>query len=194
MSSLGGCVDFREPLWDASEGKLIAIPFRDLTEDKNRRWYGESKRGVQLIRFFREWSENEHVANFVIPGDEQRVIRSVTEWLDNRIRPRDWRRITAGIEVDFLLIGEIIEFRLKQPNDVNVYRGSARMNYRIISAVTGKTVYSTPVSREVRFPIEQELEIPLTNMDQKSVKLIEIGLVKGLGGKLGKDLYGYYKH
>jgi hypothetical protein len=193
VALVSGCADFVPPRWDASELRLVAVPFRDSTADRNQRWYGESERGRALVRHFRLWAEENGVGRFVVGTDEERISRAVANWLEPRIRPEDWRRILTGVDADVVLLGEIVEFRLRQPNDVNIFRGTAKMQYQLVAVRTGKTVYNTPTPRDVEYPEPGKVRAPFMEFDPDNAKKVEFGLAQALGALLGKDLYGYYR-
>jgi hypothetical protein len=185
---------FVEPRYDVGGSRILALPFADHTVRHNR-WYGESARGRLVIAEFYRWCDRDVVGSFVPGDDAARVVRDVTNWREDRISPEDWRSLAAGTGADLVVIGEIVEFRHRQPNDVNVYFGSAAMTYRVISAATGKTLYETTAPRTVEYPVHDEIAIPYAELDPTSnVKRIEAGLVARLGERLGRDLYGYYDH
>ncbi len=192
---VSGChFGFVEPRFDVRERKLLVIPLRDLTARVNQRWYGESARGDAVRRAFLEWAESQAVGIFLRGSAAEEIIRNVSQWLEERIRPRDWQRLLAGVDVDLVLLGRITEFRHKQPNDINIYRGSAKMEYELIDAVTGQTVYETPGEREVFYPRRDEVDIPFMDLDvANNIRKIEVGLQRELGARLGKGLYGYYE-
>lgn len=192
LSFLTGCSSFHRPRFDVGERTLLVIPFRDLTAPRNTRWYGESARGIAVVRYFMNWAEKDAVGRFAGGPGARRVVAAVRDWLQDEIRASDWRKLLTGVDADLVLIGEITEFNLKQPSDVNIYRGSAKMEYRLIDAATGRTVDRTPSPREVSFP-EPEMANVVFDMDVGQTKRrIEEGLRRALGERLGKDLYGYY--
>ena len=190
-SLLSGCEDFQKPVWDASDKRVLIVPF---SEPDEKLWYGWSRRGQYVVRYFKNWVEDNWATDNLVMGEAaEPFIQKVSEWNNKVLRAKDWRELSRGLDSDVLVIGEIADFRHKQPNDVNIYQGSAELRYHIIECATGKERYEN--TREVKFPVQGETDIPFSAMDyHNNPKKIEKGLLKMLGERLGKDLYGYYNH
>ena len=190
-----GCHSFQDPLYDARYKRLVIVPFRDRTAPRNFSWYGQSERGRHIVRFLEEWAQSEAAEHEILRGeDADRVVRSIENWPKDRIRPSDWRKILAGVDVDLVLLGEIVEFRHKQPGDLNILRGSAKFDYRLVDAGDGRRAYRSPASREVRYPRQGETDIPISELGVRNPRKVERGIVRAIAERLGKDLFGYYEH
>ncbi|MBI4587053.1 MAG: hypothetical protein HY717_23825 [Planctomycetes bacterium] len=189
MVFLCGCREFTDPKFDLGDRKLIVVPFR---EPAAKLWYGASPRGQGLAEAFRMWVENEWASNFDDSPEAAEAVRNLANWTGDKIITEDWKRLLIEVEADALIIGEILEFKHKQPNDVNIFQGSAKMKYEVINCRTGKPLYRSP-EREVKFPVQGETDVPISVFEyQNKPQEIELGLIRTLGERLGKDLYGYY--
>lgn len=185
------CTEFQKPRWDASEYRLFVVPFREL-KAKNRDWYYWSQNGAEVVAHFKSWVENNWDSNIVDDSVARELQEKIYRWTGDMTR-EDWGKLTVGAPFDIILVGEIEKLSLRQPGDVNLHRGSATMRYSIYEAGTGRRFYSSG-PREVKFPKQQEFEIPISvlEFDDKE-PWIRHNLLKSLGERIGKDLYGYIK-
>ena len=185
------CTDFQKPRWDASEKRLFAVPFRELNA-RNRDWYYWSQNGADVVAHFKSWVENNWVSNIVDDSVGPGFQRKIRRWTGD-LTPKNWGELTVGAPFDIILVGEIETLSLKQPGDVNLLRGSATMRYSIYEAGTGRRLYFSG-RRDVRFPKQQEFEIPTSILEFDKEPWIRRNLLKSLGELIGKDLYGYVRH
>lgn len=188
-----GCSDFQKPLWDASDVRLLAIPFRDTTVRRDD-WYLHSARGRAVVQYFKNWVEENYYSLLEEPDDHIELLEKIDRWVDATISREDWAELTSDAEFDAVLVGEITEFRFQQPRDTNYYRPSAEFRYRVIQCRTGRTLYRSDERRVDTSPRGED-QIPISYMDFEERKpFLERSLLRAMGARLGKDLYGYYSY
>ncbi len=187
LFGLCGCRHYQRPKYDVGEQILLMVPFRDLSVAHGH-GFGESSRGKKLIESLRSWADKNGTPVYAPTRDADRVVRALTDWPSNEVSPKDWERLLKGVEVDLVLLGEILEFRLKDPQSVNFYMGTVAAQFWLIRASSGQEVYR---STEIRltYPKGTEMEPPMTDFGAKPED-IEKGLIRVLGDRIGKDLYG----
>ncbi len=187
MSCLCGCHHYQKPKFDLDERTLLMVPLRDLSVPHGH-GFGESARGKKVIEYMRSWGERNGTPVYTPARDADRVVRALTEWPAEEVTPEDWERLLKGIDVDLVLLGEIQEFRLKDQQTVNFYKGTVTAQFWLIRASNGQEIYR---SNEINlsYPKGTEMEPPLTDFGTKPED-VEKGLIRALGDRIGKDLYG----
>ena len=189
-SCLTGCFpEYHAARYNVEDHKILVVPFRE-PRVKAHSWYGWSKRGEKMVQYFKGWVSQNWSANFVTGPEEHRVVDAIENWRSDIIEPREWQRLGRDGDFDFFLVGDLIDFRVQQPEDINVFRGTSGMRYRLIYRRTGKTAFEYQLADLATFGDIDN--IPYTVLDKNSEKRIENGLLKELAERLGKDLYGYY--
>ena len=193
LAGLPSCRSFEKPKFDVNDRYLLLVPFRDLSVPHGH-GYGESDRGVKVIEAFRNWAEKNCDPRLSEPAATNAVIRSLREWTrEGKPTFKDWKNLLAGLpgHVDLILIGEIQEFRLRDPKSIGFFKGTVKAVYSLINSRTGREEYrSTPVSLEYPAP-KGDIEVPMSEFGTKPEE-IEKGLIHVLGQQIGKDLFGYY--
>lgn len=189
-SGLTGCFpEYHPPRYNVEDRQILVLPFRESGE-RSQDWYGWSPRGEKLVDYFKAWVSQNWSPNFVLGDEEHRVFEKVRDWRSKNIESGDWRRLGRDGDFDFFLVGDIVRFRMQQPQDINVYRGSSLMSYRLIRRRTGKVAFEHTLPDPVTYG-DQDM-MPITSLDRNSADRIERGLLQELAERLGKDLYGYY--
>lgn len=68
-----------------------------------------------------------------------------------RNRNTDWRKLAAALKADYLLLGEIRDYRLRDKGALTSWRGTMVLDYRVVDVAKGSTVISVP-GRTFHFP------------------------------------------
>ena len=63
----------------------------------------------------------------------------------------DWRAVGVAAKADYLLIGNIREYRLREPKDLTTRRGTLAVEYRVLDVATGADVLLVPM-RTFHYP------------------------------------------
>jgi hypothetical protein len=121
----------------------------------------------------------------------ERILRLVFDWRKDRIRGKDWTKLTAGTGIKYVLYGEVEKLSLRNPARIGVMEPTVTVSYRVVDAVRGKLVFEE-VRTRVRYGESDPTEtFPLDfeeNIDRAKKRLLA-----KLGRRIGKDLYGYYE-
>lgn len=186
---LCGCRNFEKPKYDVDDRRILLVPFRDLAV-KHGHGFGESERGRRAVEAFRNWTEKNASPDFADRQTTEQVVRELREWPKDALTPMDWKKLTIGIDTDLVLLGEIRKLRTTDPKSVGFYKGEIVGGYFLIDTRTGREAYrSTEIKLE--YPPPKNVDIPITQFGAEPEEIVQ-GLLKALGEKVGKDLYGYY--
>ena len=189
LVALSGCSGYVKPRFDVGDRKLLLIPFRDY-KARYQTGYGESPRGKKVLEEFRNYTEKTFVLNLCEGKDAQNLLRTLQEWPKEKVSTSDWRKLLAGVDTDFVLLGNILDIQYQDPKTVGMWKGTIRGNYSLINSKTGGVAYkSTELALE--YPKLTELDLPIPEFGAKQED-IEKGLLKEFGERIGKDLFGYY--
>ena len=165
------------------------VPFRDLAA-RYGHGYGESERGRKVIDAFRNWTEKNFEPRFTDPRSTEAVVRELREWTGETFTALDWKQMLRGIDADLVLVGDILALETRDPTSIGFLKGRIEARYSVIRALSGREVYrSTPIRLE--HPPPREMERLLSEFGTKPEE-VERALLRLLGEKVGKDLYGYY--
>jgi hypothetical protein len=190
-SCLTGCFpEYHKARYNVEDRRILVVPFRE-PQIKAHSWYGWSDRGRKLTQYFKAWVSRDWSPNFVTGEESHDILKKIEDWRSNVIEPREWQRLGRDGDFDLFLIGDLVDFRVQQPEDINVYRGTSSMRYRLIHRRTGRTAFEYKLADPATFG---DLDhIPYTVLDKNGEQRIENGLLRELAERLGKDLYGYYE-
>jgi hypothetical protein len=183
---LFGCRTFEKPKFDVADRRILLVPFRDLALPHGH-GYGESPRGRRVIENFRHWTEKNFEPRF---ADGEAVVRALREWTKEKITSKDWQRLLMGIDADMVLLGDIVDLKLKDPRAIGFYKGSIVARYSLIDARTGRVAYP-PTEVKQEWPPPKDLDVPFLELSTKPEE-IETGLLRVVAEQVGKDLFGYY--
>jgi hypothetical protein len=190
--SVIGCTKFQKARFNRGLGvdgdSVLVIPF---SEPKNHRWYTESERGVKLAEAFKWWVTDNASPNFPTGSAASDALKAVRDWERDTISVEDWRRLTLGLDVKYVLVGTIENLAITSPRRIGMLDPSVEATYQLINVETGKLAVERP-----RFTLE--LEQSKSHHDIPSLELgsdpqdAERRLLLLLAAEIGQDLYGYY--
>lgn len=63
----------------------------------------------------------------------------------------DWRAVGVAAKADFLVLGSIREYRLREPKDLTTRRGTLAVEYRVLDVAAGSNALLVP-ERRFHFP------------------------------------------
>ena len=176
------------------DAEVLVVPF---AEPRNHRFYGESRKGAYLVDSLKAWAAGNWSAQF--PGGEavDDVLERVRDWPKERIEDADWMRLVRGLNIHYLVHGQILATELSNPNQIAIVSASIRATYSVVDLQKEKVVYQRR-NRRVSFGDYGDLgsretpHIDLGPMEGRGKK-IEVLLVQKLAEEIGKDLYGYIR-
>lgn len=184
-----GCRSFQDPVYEVGERKILAVPFRNLTQ-RFGHGYGESPQGKSVVTHFRRWVETETDGALATAVETEKVVRVLREKPKSQLTPKEWKAIATGVDADLVIVGEITKLE-QDSRMVNFVRGLLSASYSVIDTATGREVYQRE-GIDLEFPPARELQKPMDTFES-SFADAEKSLLRQLGERIGKDLFGYYK-
>ena len=103
----------------------------------------------------------------------------------------DWQKLTRGLDVKYVLVGEIESFTLTNPQRIGLLDPTIVASYRLFNVETGKLAMERP-NFTVELEKSQAHEIPTLELGT-DVAETERRLLAMLATEIGQDLYGYYR-
>ena len=185
-----GCSHWEEAKFNGGDGAedkvVLLVPFSEL---RVNRWYTESEPGNLVVDRLEAWVR-ENTSEDLVDGEA--ILARIREWPTNRIEARDWRRLMEGVEADYVVVGDLSEVRLSDPQKVGIVDAAATVRYRVLDAKTGELVYR---NRELTRGVGRrggDFNLPTLDLhvDEKSIRRRLMAL---LGEAIGKEMYGYYQ-
>ncbi len=190
---LPGCKSFEPALFNHGDGlrsqTVLVVPFAEIHQD---RWYLESIRGAQLARNLQKWAARNGDADFMDTGDARPILNAIRDWTESAITRRDWQKLLAGAEVDYVVVGDILEWRPRSDRTIGLLDASIRAHYRVLDGATGREKYFGITNLQLG-GLDDDADIPMLEMGSHQQK-VEERLLVGLARKIGQELYGYYRH
>ena len=114
---------------------VVVIPFRD-----SAKGYFESNDGIDLA---------EVVTGELVSRKAAVNVRSCgpvrAKYAGQNLELIGWPEVANAAGADLVLLGDIQEFRLKDPGALNLFHGYSRIGIRIIDAKKNCVVYQSPV-------------------------------------------------
>ena len=191
LALLPGCSKFQKARFNRGIGvdgaAVLVIPF---SEPKNHRWYTESERGIKVVEAFKWWVTDNADPNFPSGSAVADVLKAVRDWDRDTITIEDWQRLTMGLDVKYVLVGEIENLTLTSPQRIGLLDPTVEASYRLINVETGKLAIERP-HFTVELEKSQDHEIPSLELGSDVVET-ESRLIVMLAKQIGQDLYGYY--
>jgi hypothetical protein len=189
--SLQGCSNFQRARFNRGAGvdgeAVLVIPF---SEPRNHRWYTESERGVAVAEAFKWWVTDNADPNFPSGSAVADVLQRVRDWDRDTITVEDWKQLALGLDVKYVLVGEIEKLALTSTQRIGMLDPRAEASYRLVNVETGKLAIERP-----HFTVELEKspkhEIPSLELGS-DLQAAEHRLLLLLAQEIGQDLYGYY--
>jgi hypothetical protein len=74
----------------------------------------------------------------------------------------DWRAVGVAAKADYLVLGSIREYRLREPKDLTTRRGTLSVEYRVLDVAAGSNALLVP-ERRFRFPPDNSRTEPAFN-------------------------------
>ena len=171
------------------EDLLLVVPF---SEPGRSRWYGESPVGNEVVQSFKVWARETARPNFAEGDEVERILRLVFDWRKDKIRAKDWTKLTAGTGIKYVLYGEVEKLSLRNPTRYGVLEPTATASYRVVDAPRGKLVFEE-VRTRVRYGESDSTETFTMDFEANAARA-KTRLLAKLGRRIGKDLYGHYEH
>ncbi len=113
------------------------------------------------------------------------VVESIEEWEKPRIRSRDWQVLTRGLGVKYVVVGDILEFTLKDPKMIGIYSAHARARYHVVNAITGKVALPNRDATATYGAGKEWIRDTFETEEN-----VEKRLLARLAEEIGKELYG----
>lgn len=191
LSLLPGCRHFTEARFNRGKGLgedgVLVIPF---SEPRRDRWFGESDNGRTAAEAFKAWAHANAKPNFPTGQGVEQVLRQVAEWPNKEITAFQWKQLTMGLGVKYVLHGQIDELALERPDRIGLVEPRIEASYRLVNVLTARLEYERPgVVIESLKRYESE---PPDLVFGADTKLATRTILAKLGEQIGKDLYGYY--
>ncbi len=187
-----GCRTWNKARFNHGEGvngdSVLVVPF---AEPRQSLWYGESENGKIVAEAFKAWVRANADPNFAEGEAVDQVMRQVLNWQEKKVTSAQWKILTAGLGVKYVLYGEIERLSLTRPDKIGILEPSVEAVYRVVNVETeaGTLAFESPIS--VDFSRGHETEFPLLDLGSDT-KSVTRKLLAKLGAQMGKDLYGYY--
>jgi hypothetical protein len=188
-----GCSELVPARFNNGEGlyekNVLIVPFR---ERRRSRWYGESPQGTRVAEAIKNWARENWSADFPEGDETARVLLAVRDWTSSdEIPPREWKKLTASLGVEYVIAGDIRSIELRSPRTVGMLDASCTASYRVIDTSTGRVAFDEP-ERKVALGDPHEIRVPTMELGGDDAAFENKLLIK-LGEEIGKDLYGYYR-
>ncbi len=187
----GGCKTYHPALFNRgaglSESRVLVVPFSEL---RHSMWYNESPRGALIVSTLKRWVNANWAASFPDSYDEKKIIDKVTDWPGERISSEDWKNLVADAAIDYVVVGDLSDLRMRNPREVNLLSPSATVRYRVIDTRRGREIFKNDTKATVG-GFRDELQIPTLDLGGDTAARERLLLIS-LGQKIGKELYGYY--
>jgi len=188
----GGCHSFHDARFNDGNGasgeSVLLVPFRESRRD---RWYGESREGRGVVKFLRDWTEEQAVdAVFVESELAEEVLHQVLNWTKKDLRVADWVRIARPCGARYVIEGDILALELDNALSIGFYDPVATVRYRVIDLESGREVWSRD-SWEIKLD-ERESQFQPTYEFENADKVRALFLAH-IGSRLGEELYGYHE-
>jgi hypothetical protein len=168
---------------------VLVVPF---SEPKQSLWYCESENGKVVSEAFKAWArENASEANFPEGESVEQVFRLVMNWQEKKITSAQWKTLTAGLGVKYVLCGEIENLSLTKPGRIGLLDPTVAATYRVINVETGSLAFGPP-QLLIDYARGGEIEIPQADLGEDT-SVAKRKLIVKLGAQIGKDLYGYHE-
>jgi hypothetical protein len=173
-------------------GPALIVPF---AEPKNHRHYNESPRGRSVAEALKSWAMQNWSAEFPDVSDVRSLIKEISD--RERIPASEWPELVKrhGVEVDYVVFGEILDFRLRNPRRIGIKSASLKASYRVVNCRTGKIAFYKK-NRTIEYGNYANLQGPesvhvdLGTMESGQTSLERLLLARA-GTDIGKELYGY---
>ena len=171
-----------------SEDRTLIVPLR---EPANSRWYGESENGIVVAEALKEWARGEWGADFPEGDEAEEALTRIRDWDKTEITLRDWRKLTRGLGVRYVVVGEFDKLHVRSPKMVAMIDARAKVTYRVIDVEKGRTALKR--TKEIEYGTNHQRETPILDLGQ-DLRVVRRRLLAKVGRELGKDLYGYLDH
>ncbi len=192
LLSFSGCKTFNKAKFNQGKGvssdSILPIPLR---EPRQQLWYGESENGKLAVEAFKAWVSQNAEANFPDGDGVLKVMQQVLDWPEKGITARQWKQITAGLGIKYVVYGEITDFAVERPSKIGILDPHAVVSYWVVNVEQGKIVHQVQ-DMPVDATRGMETELPLTVLGSDAARLASRRLLAKIGEQIGKDLYGYY--
>ena len=190
----GGCKTFNKAKFNQGKGvdgeAILAVPF---SEPRLQRWYGESENGRLAVEAFKAWVSHNAEGNFPDGEGARRVLQQVLDWPEKRITAAQWKQLTAGLGVKYVVYGEISNFSLERREKIGILEPQAEVSYWVVDVEPEKArIVHEIEGLSIDYVHGMEMEVPLTVMGADASSLASKRLLAKIGEQVGKDLYGYY--
>ncbi|MBI4605056.1 MAG: hypothetical protein HY721_24095 [Planctomycetes bacterium] len=194
LGVLPACRTFEKPKFNGDAGvagePVLVVPF---SEPRRSLWYGESANGVAVAEAFKDWARRNADPDFPEGDAVEQVLTAVRDWPGKKITSEDWKKLTMGMGLRYVLYGEIEELSLTRPGRIGLLEPNVRARYTVVD-VGGerpRVAYPAP-ALQVEYGTGHETEIPWLEVGADEAAARRLVLTK-LGAQIGKDLYGYYR-
>lgn len=189
----GGCKTYHPAKFNRGVGLFgsttLVVPFSEL---RHNMWYNESVRGDLVAQSLKFWVTEHHDAGFPDSYVEEQILEEVMDWTEERISSRDWKQLVTGFGIDYVLVGDLTEVRLRNPREVNLLSPTATARYRVIDIAAGREIFNNSTTVAGGSLRDDDFQIPALDLGGDHAK-IERELLGNLSKKIGKELYGYYE-
>jgi hypothetical protein len=182
MVSISGCALFGKDTVKPSfptEGKKIAIvPFAFGGED-----FFESKLGIKMAREVQNLVQSKSSdLTFVSPEPLAEIL------MEHNVEDIDWNEAGRVLKADYVLLGIIRTFTLKDPKVIGLLRGNVEVEIKLFDVVHGgKVILAKPVQH--KYP-PGEYEATAGEENEESVEKF---LFSGIVNKIAGHFYAYPK-
>ena len=153
-------------------------------------WYNESPRGALIVNTLKRWVNENWAPTFLDSYDEEKIMAKVTDWPGEQISSEDWKNLVADSAIDYVVVGDLTDLRMRNPREVNLLSPSAAVRYRVIDTRRGREAFKNDTTATVG-GFRDELQIPTLDLGGDTAAKERLLLIS-MGQKIGKELYGYY--
>jgi len=162
MVALPGCPLFIppyvtvEPEVDLKDKTLLVVPFSDAENT-----YFASPDGVALASMItQEVRRGAKKARVVDPAEVQRLFPG------KDLETVGWQRVGQAVGADYVLVGHIDTFSVRDPKDPNLLMGTIAVRLKVVDTVDGSLVYSLmPPESRYRWSASGRADIGMSVFD-----------------------------
>ncbi len=162
---------------------IVVIPFRDPAKT-----YFESNDGLDIATAV----EGELVARKAAVN-----VRSAgpirEKFAGQNLDVAGWAEVGRSAGADLVMVGDIQEFRLKDPGAINLFHGYSRLGIRLIDVKTGCVVYASPAIETWCPDFGSATYAPGIPAADTTPERVRRGLISATAMKVGQKFYTWEK-
>ena len=151
-----------DPEVDLTRKALLVVPFSDAENT-----YCASRNGDALARLVvGEVQAGAAKARLVDPEEVRR------RFAGRDLEVVGWQNVGQAVGADYVLVGHIEEFRLKDPGNPNLYMGTIVLRLRVVKVADGSVVWSAPPDTRYRWSASGHIDVgtPIVDISEEAMR------------------------